>query len=234
MNDDPIAPPPRLVLFDLDDTLCDYAGARDTRLRIAFSRALAAAGRDGAIDLDGLIERSIALHPHGVEHFPDLLRHYGVEDDSAAAVAAEWYRSNRFHALELFEDAVQTLLAVRRIEQVERVGLITNGPSEVQRAKIDLLGIAPYVDFFIISEEFGVAKPDPAIFAEALRRGGAAAHEAVFIGDSPDHDMAGARAAGIRSVWMNRAGHPWPLPAAPPDYQAPDLATVRRLLGAED
>jgi putative hydrolase of the HAD superfamily len=229
----PIAPPPRMVLFDLDDTLCDYAGARSVRLRIAFSQALAATARDRDVDLDRLIEESVAIHPHGTEHFPELFRRHRLGNERDAARAAEWYRTNRFHGLALFDDAIKTLTAVRQSESVERLGLITNGPSEVQRAKIELLGVERYIDFFIISEEFGAAKPDPAIFAEALRRGGIAATEAVFIGDSPDHDMIGARAAGIRAIWINRGGREWPLDDDPPEYQASNLAAVRRMLDAE-
>jgi len=75
-----------------------------------------------------------------------------------------------------------------------------------------------------VSGEFGVEKPDPTIFEEALRLGGAAAAAAtVFVGDSPVHDIAGAMTAGMRAVWMNRTGSAWPL-----DEPAPH-ATVGRL-----
>jgi putative hydrolase of the HAD superfamily len=239
-------PPLRLVLFDLDDTLCDYAGARAERLGIAFGRALAtvqaradratgALGGEPAApfgqtaDLSALIAASIAIHPHGADHFGDLLRPYGVTADGAA-LASAWYRANRFHGLKLFPDAVATIEAIRGALPTARVGLITNGPAEVQRAKLTLLGIDPHLDFALVSGEFGVEKPDPAIFREALRRGAATPHEAIFIGDSPDHDVAGARAAGIRAVWINRAGRPWPLSAPAPDDEVPDLAAFLALL----
>jgi HAD superfamily hydrolase (TIGR01549 family) len=238
-------PAVRLVLFDLDDTLCDYAAARAARLRIAFGHALAAARRrearatgalrdpagDRSPDLDALIAASIAIHPHGADHFPELLRPYGVSPE-AAALAVAWYRANRFHGLALFADAIATLEAVRLALPGGRLGLITNGPADIQRAKIEQLGLAPLVDFALVSGELGIEKPDPAIFREALRRGGAIAAEAIFVGDSPDHDIAGARAAGIRAVWMNRTGRPWPAPLPPPDDEVRDLAAFLALLGA--
>ena len=46
--------------------------------------------------------------------------------------------------------------------------MITNGPADVQSAKIDLLGLRPYFDFCLISGEFGFWKPDRQIFLEAL------------------------------------------------------------------
>jgi putative hydrolase of the HAD superfamily len=225
-----MGPSPRLVLFDLDDTLCDYAGARALRLRIAFTLAMEGRPAESVVDVDRLIEDSLAMHPHGTDHFAELFDRHGIGAEAEAARAAEWYGTNRFHGLELFADAIETLQAVRQALPGRRIGLVTNGPTEVQRAKIDLLGVDAHVDFVIISEEFGAWKPDPAIFQEALRLGEADAPDAVFIGDSPDHDMAGARATGIRAIWVNRTGRPWPGEAVPPDQEVPDLATVRGLL----
>jgi HAD superfamily hydrolase (TIGR01549 family) len=229
-NPGPISPPPRLVLFDLDDTLCDYASARIVRLRTAFSLALDSAESAQMLDLDDLIAQSLAIHPHGTEHFPDLFRRNGIDAEVAADIASEWYRTNRFHSLSLFADAVVTLDAVRRLRPARTIGMITNGPTEVQRAKIDLLELERHVDFLLISEEFGASKPDPRIFAEALRLGNATPEEAVFIGDSPEHDIAGAQAANIRSIWMNRAARKWPAGELPPDFEARDLGEVRALL----
>jgi putative hydrolase of the HAD superfamily len=217
-------------LFDLDDTLCDYASARIVRLRTAFSLALDSTEPAQALDLDDLIAQSLAIHPHGTEHFPDLFRRNGIDAEGAAEIASEWYRANRFHSLALFSDAVETLDAVRRLRPARTIGMITNGPTEVQRAKIELLDVERHVDFLLISEEFGAWKPDPSIFVEALRLGRASADEAVFIGDSPEHDIAGAQAAGIRSIWMNRTGRKWPAEVPRPDYEARDLGEVRALL----
>ena len=220
-----------LVLFDVDDTLCDYAGARALRLRRAFTRALATCKtRAGAepIDIERLIAESIAIHPHGTDHFPDLLRHYGVEDPDIVTGAREWYQANRFLGLQLFPDAVTTLRLARGNGRA--IGLITNGPADVQRAKLDLLGLRAHVDFALISGDFGTAKPDPAIFHEALRLAGVRADHALFVGDSPEFDVAGARASGIRSVWVNRTGAPWDHAEPPPDHEVTDLTALRPLL----
>ena len=221
--------PLRLVLFDVDDTLCDYAGARASRLRRAFADALATGGpaTGPAVDLDALVAESIAIHPHGTDHFADLLSRYGVEGPYAIAGARKWYQTNRFLGLELYPDAVDILRLARAGDR--GVGLITNGPAEVQRAKLELLGLLDHVDFALISGELGVAKPDPAIFREGLRRAGVDAAEALFIGDSPEFDIAGARASGIRSVWVNRTGAGWTAPGDPPDHEVADLTSLRAL-----
>jgi FMN hydrolase / 5-amino-6-(5-phospho-D-ribitylamino)uracil phosphatase len=234
----PLEPTPKAVLFDLDDTICDYAAARESRLRRAFTLS-----QDGsiqsreAIDLDRMIAESIQMHPHGADHFEELFARFGIADARAARAAANWYHKNRFHDLRLFP-GVETVFPMVR-EAVSRhdpkasrpIGIVTNGPTEVQRAKLDLLGIERLVDFVLVSEEFGVAKPDPAIFREALRLAEVEPDEAIFVGDSVEFDMAGARAAGIPTVWVNRHRRPWSGPGPLPTRQIRTLADLPRLLG---
>jgi putative hydrolase of the HAD superfamily len=71
---------------------------------------------------------------------------------------------------------------------------------------LERTGLRPLVDAVVISAELGVAKPDPAIFRAALDRLGAAADGAVHVGDSLEHDVAGARAAGLEAVLVARNG----------------------------
>ncbi len=235
----PFDPPPRAVLFDLDDTLCDYSTAREIRLRIAFSldsngKPLSSISRD----LDEMVAESIEIHPHGVDHFEGLFKKFGIDNPAVALAAANWYRGNRFHGLNLFRDTEVVLRAVRVARDGAKrmtsrpIGIITNGPVEVQRAKIDLLGINGLVDFVIISEEFGDAKPSRAIFAEALRRAGVKASEAVFVGDSPEFDIAGADNMGMRTIWINRHGVSWDQPGAPPDRVVRQIGEVPALVGS--
>jgi putative hydrolase of the HAD superfamily len=229
MSTPPLPAAPRLVLFDLDDTLCDYANARARRLEIAFRIASERSGVELDTDMPALIEESIAIHPHSTEHFSDLLGRHGIADEQAVAAARDWYGSHQFHTLALFEDAMQTLETVRAFPSVERIGLVTNGPSEVQRCKIELLGVEASVDFILVSEEFGVWKPDPGIFVEALRLGGAGSEEAVFIGDSAEQDIAGAQAAGIAGIWIDPAGRGWEQPFPAPACSVASLAEIRGL-----
>src|SRR5215216_4285148 len=235
----PLEPRPKAVLFDLDDTICDYATARESRLRRAFTLS-----HDGGIqarvriDLDRMIAESIQMHPHGADHFEELFARFGLADAREARAAASWYRTNRFHGLRLFPGVESVFSMVR--EAVSRdhpkaarpIGIVTNGPAEVQRAKLELLGIDRLVDFVLVSEEFGVAKPDPAIFREALRLAGVRPQEAVFVGDSVEFDMAGAQAASIPTVWLNRQQQAWTNSGPPPTREIRSLAELPQLLGA--
>lgn len=230
----PLDRQPELVLFDLDDTLCDYAGARTGRLRIAFGLAEEQSGERFTAPLDEIVQESIRMQPHGVDHFPSILTTYGIDDPAAIQHAITWFVDNRFHGLRLFPDAIQTLQTVRAALPNRRLGLITNGPASVQSAKIDLLGIRAYFDFCLISGIFGFWKPDREIFHEALVLGQAPASNAIMIGDSPEHDMAGAEATGITTIWIERFVRPWPeeIPAA--NYVVHDLSGIRQLLGASN
>ncbi|MDI3339705.1 MAG: HAD family hydrolase [Sphaerobacter sp.] len=215
---------PKLVLFDLDDTLCDHQASLRLRLRIAFEAACR--GLPG-IDLDALVEASVQRAVFGTDHFAEVLALAGVRDQARVEQAVASYVSDRYRGLRLFDEALEVVEAVR---QYARVGLITNGPSEIQRSKIARLQIAHIFPFILVSEEVGVWKPDPAIFHRALALGEAAPHEAVYVGDNPEHDVAGAQRAGLISVWVNRTGRDWP-GGPPPDYVVGNLRELLPLFG---
>jgi putative hydrolase of the HAD superfamily len=105
--------------------------------------------------------------------------------------------------LRLFDDVLPALETLRANH---RLALISNGLGRDQRLKIDRLGLGDYFEVLVISEEIGVTKPEPAIFAHTLKELGLPAKAAVHAGDNPHHDVAGARGHGMRSVWVNRAG----------------------------
>ena len=74
-------------------------------------------------------------------------------------------------------------------------------------------GLRPLVDGAVSSAEAGVAKPGAGIFERALALAGGCAEGALHTGDSLEHDVAGARAAGLRPVLVARAGPPPAVPA---------------------
>ena len=87
-----------------------------------------------------------------------------------------------------------------------KLALISNfdHPPHVHRL-LDDLALRPFFDAVVVSGDVGVKKPDPAIFAPALEQTGLATDEALFVGDSPEDDVAGARAAGLRPVLIRRS-----------------------------
>jgi putative hydrolase of the HAD superfamily len=223
---------PGVLLFDLDETLCDYAAARRRRLESAFRIALRDVPAPQWPDLAPLIDRSIAIAPHGDAHFPDLLRAAGCDDPAAIDEARTWFRRHRLHSLALFPDAKPMFAALRATDRGARFGIITNGPADIQREKVAMLGLLPLVETVVISGEVGVAKPAPGIFMLALDRLCAPAADAIYLGDAPAIDIAGAHAAGIPAVWMNRTGVAWPRTLPRPVAEVTSLAAFARLIAA--
>ena len=74
------------------------------------------------------------------------------------------------------------------------VGVVTNGPTAGQWDKLRRTGVADLVDAAVVSQEFGVNKPDPSIFRRALELIGAEPSETIFVGDNPVNDIGGAHA----------------------------------------
>ena len=88
-----------------------------------------------------------------------------------------------------------------------RLASVTNGISDVQRARLSNSPFDGFFDPLIISDEVGVAKPNPGIFEILLDKSGITDKKSVLmIGDSLSSDIAGAAAAGIDSCWFNPSG----------------------------
>ena len=106
----------------------------------------------------------------------------------------------RFRA---FDDAAPALRSLRR--KGLRVVCVSNWDCSLS-AVLSRCGLGEALDGVITSAQAGARKPDPAIFAPALALAGCSAAEAVHVGDSPEEDVEGARAAGIRPLLLRRGG----------------------------
>ena len=107
----------------------------------------------------------------------------------------------RFQA---FPDAARALAAVRAAG-VERVVVVSNWDASLAEV-LERAGLGSCVDAVVTSAETGAAKPAPKIFAVALAAAGIAAAQAIHVGDSLTEDVAGARAAGVPAVLLDRDG----------------------------
>ena len=207
------------VLFDLDDTLFDHSAC--TRAALADLRGqFAVLGRVPAALVEAEHRRLLeALHLRVLagqltvddarnERFRRLLAFAGGTPDAASPTdVAAAYRAAYLAHWRPVEGALELLAALHgRIS----TGVVTNNVASEQRQKVAACGFGPLLDAVIISEEAGVAKPEPRIFSLALDALGADAGETVMIGDAWETDIAGAGAAGIRPIWFNRLGAPSP------------------------
>jgi FMN phosphatase YigB (HAD superfamily) len=92
-----------------------------------------------------------------------------------------------------------------------------------QVAKIERSGLAGRLDAWCVSGEVGIRKPDARVFQVAAERCGTTlAAGGWMVGDSPEHDVAGGRAAGLRTIWIGTAAG-WPRDQVPADRTVPDV-----------
>lgn len=235
------------VVFDLDDTLCGYWGAAKQGLRTAFTahgldpesmmNLWGEAFREFAPTLkrDGWYERYCVS---GTLTRTELMRRTlllaGKDDPDLATALSQTYREARNAALELFPESIEVLDAIQR-----PMGLITNGPADIQREEIATLGIERYFDPILIEGEVGIGKPEYEPFRRAEEAFGFPASEILFVGNSYKHDIAPAIEYGWKTAWIRRpsdvapsAHGPEEMPegAIPPDLVITDLRELLTLV----
>ena len=188
-----------LLLLDLDNTVLDRAGAfRDWG--VDFLASVGAPPQDiewlVSVDADGLTDRWDVA---------DALRErYGLRIPSIDIV-------DELHDGVVRHTRLDPLVAcaLRIADDAGWVPvLVSNGVTRQQDAKIRRTGLDRYVADWVISEEAGVSKPNPRIFAMAAQKVRMRLVGAWVIGDSPEADIGGAAAVGLPSVWLHR-GRVW-------------------------
>jgi putative hydrolase of the HAD superfamily len=104
-----------------------------------------------------------------------------------------------------YDDTQATLDALRA--RGLKIGLVSNTmwPSRYHQRELDRHGVTPYLDHIVFSAEAGVWKPQPGIYHLSLDALGVPAAEAVFVGDTPEADIAGAQGVGMRAVYKRNA-----------------------------
>lgn len=122
----------------------------------------------------------------------------GINDLALANEIADWYSVEREKAVYLLPGAVYTLNHFSN--HGYRLTLVTNGPGDYQRNKIERFGLNDLFDYILIEGEFGAGKPDERVFSHVLEQLGVTAREAWMIGDNLEHDIAGAQKLGIFSI----------------------------------
>lgn len=226
----------RGVLFDLDDTLIDSTAA-DLRVWLRVAQLLEAVVP--SMDRERLRERYVGVMPgHYAElaagrvdlqtfrrrRLDDAVSPWGAVDDDLF----EQYMREKDRIVEevrTFPDTLDVLRGLRA--RGVRVGLLTNGPSDFQRRKLETTALEQELDAVAVSGEIGFAKPEREAFRVALAGLGTEPGETAMVGDSLAADVEGALGAGLAAVvWLSADDAP-PAGAASAD----SLTEAVRLLG---
>lgn len=197
-----------LLIFDADGTIFDYERAEvwafekmcqdfslpDTPNLLETYRVINSAiwkeFEAGTIDAAGL----------KVERFARLADTSGLDLDPAAV--SEDYLERLSETGFLLEGTHEVLTQLR---ERYRLALLTNGITHTQEGRLERSDTGKYFDPIVISEQTGLQKPDPRIFGYLFERAGFTDKDrALMIGDSLSSDIAGARAFGIDSCYLNQ------------------------------
>jgi len=194
------------ILFDADETLFHFDAYKG--LKLMFSR-LGVAFSDEQYHAFEAVNLPLWQQYQDGEISAKQLRHHRF------AYWADKLATTTEHLNEAFLAAMAeicTLLPgvqslIEKIEGKAHLGIITNGFTELQQVRLEKTGLDSAFTTLVISEQVGVAKPDPAIFEHALEQMNFPPKEQVLmVGDNPHSDIVGGLKAGLHTCWLNLHG----------------------------
>ena len=217
------------ILFDADDTLFEFDAYRGlvqmfAHFGLVFSLADFAAYQQvnqalwrqyqrGEISATELQQRRFLPYAPALGVTPEMLNHAFL-----TAMA------------EICQPLPGALSLLDRLFGKVKLGLITNGFTALQQARLARTGLQQHFAVVIISEEVGVAKPHPQIFAHALTQMGSPLPARVLmVGDNVEADIGGGLQAGLQTCWL-RSVEPVAAPSILPHFQVSSLLELETRL----
>ena len=205
---------PKAILFDLDDTIISF----DSHTEICWQKVCMAftekyklfsyekiftsiqeartwywsdeeRHRIGRLNLEQIRRQIVVSAFEKLKCFDEK---YGIE-------LADEYSKLHNEMITLFPHALETLQELSRSRI--KLGLLTNGNSEIQKNKIKRFDLKPYFNFCLIEEELGFGKPDQRIFKIALEKLNLSNSDVWMVGDNLVWDVLGAQRSGIFGIW---------------------------------
>lgn len=224
----------KVVGFDLDGTLCDFQNVMRLSLKFTLDKILEKVPECGdfltiekMIEIRNQVSEENRGKPTNLEEirlraFKRTLKHCGVVDEEFAGFLNELYLKHRFEDATLFDEVLSTL---ERLRQRYLLCVVSNGNSYPRR-----LGLEKYFEFIILSQDVGIQKPDSGIFALAIHKAGCMPNEFLYVGDSQEEDIVGARKADAHVVWLNRKNEVRRKNIPRPDYEITTLSGLLTIL----
>jgi putative hydrolase of the HAD superfamily len=134
------------------------------------------------------------------ERFDRLLQEQGLVDTPLLEHLLDVYRDSLRENLALKEGTLHLLQTLRQLGK--KIIVITEGPADAQEWTVQELGIQPYVDVLVTTNEIGKSKVD-GLFGVALKKYNIATDDIIYFGDNEVRDIEAARAEGILAVLYN-------------------------------
>lgn len=213
--------PPLALSFDLDGTLLDASHVGKT----VADTCSAIADRQPTLDASQLADANSRVWE---EYFPEIedgwalgliddatvgreawrrtLEACGSSDPSLVEFARHTFARLEYDRHQLYGDVLPVITGLHA--RGVPAALVTNGSSTAQRRKLEAVDLEGLFEIVIVSGEIGVMKPDPRVFEAVLNTFHVDPDQVWHVGDWLPSDVAGANAAGLTSVWLNRPRRP--------------------------
>ena len=196
------------IIFDVDDTLIDFAATENYALRSLFNRH--------HWELNADLQKQYHSYNQGLWRqleqgkltyedlsemtFHDFIKeHFGLEIDGKKTM--DEYRSYFGQAHKLLPGVEDTLKFAKKAGY--KLTVLSNGEKFMQNHRLELAGIKDYFDLIVTSEEAHYSKPDEHAFNYFFSRTEIGPNETVFFGDGLQSDILGAEKYGFDSIWYN-------------------------------
>lgn len=239
---------PEVIFFDFGNTLIHFTGDWEEVKKQSITRLWKFLQKNNL-----KIDRSLFF-----DEFADRMNNYYVErsedliEYTSAAVLSDYLKSLGYHQIDsnLLKEAMRVMYAVSQefwnleedaialLDWIRansmRLGVISNASdADDVYLMLNKFSLMKYFEHVIISANFGLRKPSPAIFLEAAALFKVQPAQCMMVGDRLDLDIQGANQVSIPSVWITRRCDPLDIPGMDqiiPDYQIDTLLELIPIL----
>jgi len=228
------------LFFDIDDTLFDRERAQRETVGLIiqefshiFSNVEPNTIVDAFLESDRIATSEFNAGASGdvarIVRSRSFLQLLGLCEDYAPSITTYYQRTYpRINA------AVRHAIpVVNHLARKFQLGVISNGLPDVQYQKLETLGIKHLFDCIILSEEIGIRKPDSRIFWKAATLSNRHPQNCLYIGDTYNTDVIGAKNAGMKACWYNPRGECVPQREVEPDFEIGSLDELLTVLGQQ-
>lgn len=238
------------VIFDLDDTLIDWSGQTmdSAELNHHHMSNVYLYLQERGFELPSLEQLLHVFQENLITCWTDAKKSWAgvsfatVLTETFLALGLDVSKINIDHVMHAYDwkpvpgvvPFVDTLSVLQTLkEQGFRIGLITNAmqPMWMRDIELEAYGILSFLDVRVTSGDIGFMKPHSAIYNYVLTELGVMAETAVFVGDRPANDIAGANKVGMVSVLMDPPHLNYDLDGVIPDYTITQLSELLPILG---
>lgn len=195
------------VLFDLDDTLLD----RDKAVDVMFSIILERCYKNiEEVQEDNMLQKLKMLfsfkqydnrgYSNKTRVLNDFFDEYPPTFRIPNSEIIDFWNTNFPNCFSL-DSSIKDV--IKKVRSHVKTAIVTNGGTQVQKAKIMKTNLDLFFEVIIVSDEVGIAKPDPGIFELALNRLDVSPESTLFVGDNLEKDIGGCQSAKIKGIWYN-------------------------------